>query len=117
MPRGVAGSIPAGTTKLFIVLRADMPPGAMVCQAVHAARQYAEDHPFIESQWWRQSNTLAVLEAPVEELHEMEAAARARGITCSRFVEPDWAPEGTVTALVLGPDGKSLTRDLKLALG
>jgi peptidyl-tRNA hydrolase len=92
-----------------------MVAGAMICQAVHAARQYAEEHPFIESRWWRESNTLAVLEAPLEELHELHHAARSMGVSCSRFVEPDWSADGTLTAVVLGPDGRSLTSDLPLA--
>jgi hypothetical protein len=94
-------------------VRAGLSPGAKACQAAHALRQFAEAFPFVEVAWWRYSNTLVMLES--DELEEIELAARAAGATCVRFVEPDWAPEGTLTALVLGPDGKRLVRGLRLA--
>jgi hypothetical protein len=46
---------------------------------------------------------------------DLEIKAHNQGVSCVRFVEPDWAPEGTLTALVLGPEGKKLVSDLKLA--
>lgn len=107
------GSSPTGSSKLYAVVRADLAPGAKACQAAHALRQYAEAFPFVEAAWWRASNTLVLLEA--DNLETVERKAHEAGVTCVRFVEPDWAPEGTLTALVLGPDGKRLARELKLA--
>ncbi len=109
-----AGSIPALPSKLYAVVRTSLDPGSKACQAAHALRQYAEAYPFVEAAWWRASNTLVLLET--EDLETLELAARAADVTCVRFVEPDWAPEGTLTALVLGPDGKRLVRGLRLAL-
>lgn len=107
------GSIPAGRTKLYAVVRCDMPPGAKACQAAHVLRQFADAYPFVESAWWRASNTLVMLECA--DLAALEATALARGITCVRFVEPDWAPDGTLTALCLGPDAERLVSGLALA--
>jgi hypothetical protein len=107
------GSIPTERSKLYAVVRADLDPGSKACQAAHALRQYAEAYPFVEAAWWRASNTLVMLET--DQLEALEAGAHAAGVSCTRFVEPDWAPEGTLTALVLGPDGKRLVRGLKLA--
>lgn len=67
----------------------------------------ARAYPFVEAAWWRDSNTLVMLET--EDIKQLELAARAAGVTCVHFVEPDWQPEGTLTALVLG-DGKRLVR-------
>jgi len=50
-----------------------------------------------------------------ERLEEIERLAIEQGVSCVRFVEPDWAPEGTLTALVLGPDGRRLVRGCPLA--
>lgn len=101
------------TEKLFAVLRKDLHPGAKACQAIHAVRAYAQEYPFIEAMWWRNSNTIVLLET--EDLLSLEAKAQSKGITCVRFVEPDWAPEGTLTALAFGPDAKSLLSSLPLA--
>jgi hypothetical protein len=67
----------------------------------------------VEAAWWRSSNTLALLET--EALEELEARALAAGVTCVRFVEPDFAPDGVLTALALGPDARKLVRELPLA--
>jgi hypothetical protein len=84
--------------QLYALVRASLPPGAKACQAAHGLRAYAETFPFIEAAWWRASNTLVLLET--ERLEELEARAVEQGITCVRFVQPAWAPEGTLTALV-----------------
>jgi hypothetical protein len=110
---GGVGSIPTGRAKLYAIVRASLEAGSKACQAAHALREYAEAYPFVEAAWWRASNTLVLLET--EDLEALELAARAADVTCVRFVEPDWAPEGTLTALVLGPDGKRLVRGLALA--
>jgi hypothetical protein len=90
-----------------------MPPGAKACQAAHALRAYAEEYPYIESKWWNQSNTLVLLET--EDLEAFELKAQQAGVTHVRFVEPDWAPEGTLTAIALGPDACKIVRNLPLA--
>lgn len=108
-----AGSNPAGRTKLYAVVHSGLPPGAKACQAAHALRAYADAYPEIERAWWAESNTLVMLET--DRLEELEHEAHAKAVSCVRFVEPDWAPEGTLTALVLGPDAKRLTNKLQLA--
>jgi len=96
-------------------VRADLSPGAKACQAAHALRAYADHYPFIESAWWRRSNTLVMLEASEDQLMQLELRAHKRGVSCVRFVEPDWSPAGDLTALVIGPEGRKLVSDLKLA--
>lgn len=102
-------------TKLYVVVRNNLSPGAKACQAAHALRAYADTYPFIESFWWRHSNTLVMLEASEEQLLGLEVTAHQKRISCVRFVEPDWSPAGDLTALVIGPDGKRLVADLPLA--
>lgn len=109
----IAGSSPASPAKLYAVVRSGLPPGAKACQAAHALRAFQDAYPEIESRWWAESNTLVMLET--DQLEALEAEAHAKGIPCVRFVEPDWAPEGTLTALVLGPDAKRIVNRLPLA--
>jgi len=99
--------------KLFAVVRSDLHPGAKACQAAHALRAFQAQHPELEGAWWRDSNTLVLLESA--ELAELEQRAHGAGVPCVRFVEPDFAPEGVLTALALGPEAKKLVRELPLA--
>jgi hypothetical protein len=94
-------------------VRASLPPGAKACQAAHALRAYAAAYPAIEAAWWEHSNTLVMLEA--SDLEALEQKAHANGMTCVRFVEPDWCEDGTLTALCLGHDARKLVSGLPLA--
>lgn len=115
MSREVAGSSPAAP-KLYAVGRADLPPGLRVAQMFHALRQFASDYPFVESEWYRNSNTIVLLEAPDgEALQELASRARAKGATVTEFSEPDFLDVG-ITALALGPDAWRLVSSLPLAL-
>lgn len=106
-----AGSSPAPCAKLYAVVDEGLRPGSKACQAAHALRQYAEAYPFIEGQWWRSSNTLVILEC--DDLGALWARAQAKGVTGVRFVEPDWCPDGTLTALAFGPDARKLLSNLR----
>lgn len=99
--------------KLYAVVRSDLDPAAKACQAAHALREFARAFPFIEADWWRSSNTLVLLET--EDLTALEDKAHKEKVSCVRFVEPDWHPEGVLTALALGPDARKLVSKLKLA--
>jgi len=82
----------------------------------HALRQFASDYPFVESEWYRNSNTIVLLEAPDgEALQELASRARAKGATVTEFSEPDFLDVG-ITALALGPDAWRLVSSLPLAL-
>ena len=115
MSREAAGSSPA-VPKLYAVGRADLPPGLRVAQMFHALRQFASEHPFIEADWFRNSNTIVLLEAPDgEALSELASRASAKGVTATEFSEPDFLDVG-LTALALGPDARKLVSSLPLAL-
>lgn len=103
--------------KLYLVVRRDLPePGFRAAQLCHAQRQFTAEHPDVDSLWFTESNTLALLEVPGEtELLRLVTRARENGIPCSLFREPDLS--GAATALALGPSGKRLVRRLPLALG
>jgi peptidyl-tRNA hydrolase len=110
-PRGRV--VPA---KLYVVGRADLPPGLRVAQMFHAARQFAEDHPEEESSWFRESNTIVLLEvADLSEMEKLIDRAKSSNATITEFSEPDFIDVGT-TAIAVGPNGRRIVSSLPLAL-
>lgn len=102
-------------SKLYLVVRGDLPPGLQAVQAAHALRQWCEEFPAEDRIWYRESNTLALLAIPNEAaLGVLLAAAKRRRCPVAAFNEPDRNNE--LTAIALGPQGKTLTRNLPLAL-
>ena len=105
----------APPARLYLVVRADLPPGQQAVQAAHAMREFAAHHPETERAWYESSNTLALLTV------EDEAALRAllmqafpKGLKVSPFHEPDRG--GEMTAVAFEPGAKKLMRRLPLAL-
>lgn len=101
--------------KLYVVVRGDLVPGVQAVQAMHAARQFAEEHREREARWFMESNHLAFLSVPDErELLFLEREAVRRGFPSSRFEEPDLG--GRPTAITLLPEARRLCAKLGLAL-
>lgn len=101
--------------KLFLVTRRDLSPGQQAVQAAHAGRQFQHEHPVVEQAWFETSNTLAFLEVEDEPaLERLLERARWKGVPASGFREPDRQNE--LTAIAIGPKGKSLCQGLDLAL-
>lgn len=101
--------------RLYIVTRSDLPPGARIAQAVHAAFQIASESPSLVACWLRDSGNLVVLEAPDEPaLVALQARAELAGIPASLFRETDLG--GAATALALGTGARRLVASLPLAL-
>ena len=103
------------TLRLYIVVRADLAPGAMAAQAIHAMRLWSHEHPAIDAHWYATSNNLVLLEAPDEgALKVLAEKAKAAGFACSVFTEPDY--DDSVTAITIEPAGWRLLSSLPLAL-
>lgn len=102
---------------LYLVVRGDLPPGRQVAQACHAARQFMEDHPLTERQWFETSNTLAVLSVPdLGALLAFWGRTEMLGLRSSLFREPDLGDEPTALALEPGKFSQRLCQCLPLAL-
>lgn len=68
-------------------------------------------------EWHTESNFLVILTVEDEDaLHELTAEAFRRGMTFTRFVEPDLNDEMTALALEPSPDAEKLVANLPLAL-
>jgi len=101
--------------KLHLVVRRDLSDAQQAVQAAHALRQFVAEHPTIDEEWFRTSNTLAFLSVQDETaLGVLLGRAVERGIPVAAFREPDRGDE--LTAIALGPEGKKLTKGLPLAL-
>jgi ribosomal protein S18 acetylase RimI-like enzyme len=103
------------TDKLFLVTRADLPPGVQAVQAAHALREFAHHHPEIDREWYTRSNYLAFLAVPNEEaLDRLLCRVRERGFSAAPFTEPDRGHE--LTAIAIEPAARRLVSGLPLAL-
>jgi peptidyl-tRNA hydrolase len=85
-----------------VAVRGDLAPGQQLAQSVHAAFEFAVEHPTITEFWHRVSNYLVVVSVP-DETALMELAERAAeaGLRHKVVTEPDYGDE--VTAIVLEP--------------
>lgn len=103
--------------KLYVVVRADLAPGLQIPQAMHAHREFAEQHRALERGWYRASNTLAVLSVPHERaLLALVARAQDAEVPHSLFREPDLGNAATAACLSPGEASRSLCKRLPLAL-
>lgn len=101
--------------KLYLVTRADLPPGSQAVQAAHALREFAAAYPELDKLWYERSNYLAFLAVPDEAtLSRLLRRAKERLIPAVGFREPDLGE--SLTAVALAPKAKGLVRGLPLAL-
>jgi peptidyl-tRNA hydrolase len=105
------------TAKLTLVVRGDLSKAQQAVQAAHAARQFVEDYPALEREWFHNSNTLALLTVPDEKaLLRLLEKAEDRGTRVSLFREPDIHNQLTAICIEPGPTARKLCGGLPLAL-
>lgn len=103
--------------KLYVVVRADLVPGLQIPQAMHAHREFAEQHRGLERAWYRRSNTLAVLSVPHEHaLMELVTRAQHAQIPHALFREPDLGDAATAVCFAPGEQSRAICKRLPLAL-
>jgi peptidyl-tRNA hydrolase len=100
--------------KLYLVTRRDLPPGARAAQLCHALREFVEKHRDEDRAWFEASNTLVLLETENEgTLSKLASEAIASKVPAAEFREPDL--NDSLTAIAIGPSGRKLVRELRLA--
>lgn len=93
--------------KLFLVTREDIAPGYQAVQSCHAIRQFVEEHPSVDAEWFSSSNYLALLSTSNEiELMRLIVQANDAGLKWSAFREPD--VDGKITAIAIEPHPKAV---------
>lgn len=103
-------------SKLIIITRRDLSPGAQAAQSVHAAEQFQKEHDNVQSEWYFKSRHIVILSCDNEKsLKELLLKAHTRGILCSAFSEPDFNDALTAIALEPSEEAQKLTSNLPLA--
>lgn len=103
--------------KLRIIVRQDMEPGYQIAQSVHAARQFAEEHPEKERSWFRGSNTIVILGVRnQDEILGVIKKARTLAVSHSVFREPDLNNEITAVAIADTDKTQKVCKGLHLVL-
>ena|SRR6056300_789102 len=99
--------------KLYLVVRGDLALGYRVPQLCHAQRLFIEEHPGLELEWYRTSNTVVCLRVDgAEGLMQLAEDAERAGVAHSVFREPDIGNEPTAMAIAPGSAAKRICRRL-----
>jgi len=102
-------------SKIYVVVRTDLPPGLQAAQACHALREMADAHPELDAAWHENSKTLVLLGVSrVSDLEGLIAVAETTGVPLARNYEPDLG--GELTAASFGGLMKRHLRALPLLL-
>lgn len=104
--------------KLYIAVRADLPPGLQAAQAVHAAFQFYDEWPCRARTWLRKSNYLVVVNVPDEDalLALSAEATLGEDLEVTKVYEPDLGDEFTAIAIQPGEVAQRLCARFPLAL-
>ncbi len=104
-------------TKLYVIVRADLPPGAQAAQGIHAAQEWAIDNHALATAWRRASGILAFLSVPdVEALYLLHTKAAKSQVGVTRFCDDDLDQPFTAITLEPVPAARMVCRGLGLAL-
>ena len=80
-------------------------------------RQFTEEHPEIDKQWFKSSNYIVLLSVENEEaLENLIAIASIKNVRLAIFREPDIGNQITAIAFEPGEQSRRLCSRLKLAL-
>lgn len=101
--------------KLYVVVRADLAPGAQLAQSCHAVSAFATAFPDLHRDWHEHGQNLVVLAAADEQaLCRLADRIEAGGILGARFYEPDFGD--ALTAFAVSDAAARQLSSLPLAL-
>lgn len=98
--------------KLYVVVASALAAGLKMAQACHGMRQFIEEHPDIDRQWFTESNNIVVLQ--VDDVPSLADLLEDHGVRLSRFHEPDLG--GQLTAICVEPTQSAKTHLQKIQL-
>jgi hypothetical protein len=87
-----------------------------IAQACHGIRQFSEDHPTIDAEWFTKSNYVAALNASEQQISDLIQKSVQHNIAFSTFRENDLDDEITVLVLAPGDASRKICSCLPLAL-
>lgn len=101
--------------RLYVAVRGDLSPGLAAAQVVHAAFQFATEHPSITGKWLKESQYLVIVSVPDEiALISLTSRALQQDVEVSCWHEPDLANEATAAALEPGDVARRLCANYPL---
>jgi hypothetical protein len=105
-------------TKLFTVVRSDMPPGYQLAQTLHAGIEIMAKPNYKTTDWKRLSNTVICLSVIDEtRLKFAYLTALRLGYDPQAFVEPDMNNQLTSFSFIAEPEaGRKLEKELGISL-
>mgnify|MGYP007028908248 CR=1 FL=1 len=79
-------------------------------------REWSERHPELDKNWYKDSNYLVCLSAPLAKIDDLIKKCEEREIPYATFVEPDF--DNRITGVALAPcdESRRITSSLPLAL-
>ena len=87
--------------KLYLVVRADLPPGLQAAQLVHAGTMFCFEQPQAAGAWYSEVQNVVCLACPDKEtLVRLAYEASKQGLGVSMFKEPDLNDEPTAFAVL-----------------
>ena len=102
--------------RFYVAVRADLPFGLQMAQAIHAAFLYAQQDPEGMKKWLRDSQYVVVVAVPDDVgLHAVLERAAAEGVRAVVWREPDLDDAVTAVALQPGEAARRLCANLPLA--
>ena len=102
--------------KMRIVVDRNLPPGAVVAQALHALVEFGQEHPETVATWHQLSNSVVAMGASSTQLEELIERCKKKHVRYSVFREPDLEDRLTAVAVEPTRDGKRVTSNYPLAL-
>jgi peptidyl-tRNA hydrolase len=101
--------------RLYVLIRADLAPGAQLAQSCHAVSAFAHQYRVEHDAWQAGEQNLVVLSVPSENaLGEIMRRAMEQNIRAAAFHEPDFGNE--LTACAFEGSVARLVSSLPLAL-
>lgn len=85
--------------KLVVVVRDDLTPGQKLAQSLHAGLDLSLQHPEITREWHQKSNTVVVLQAPLDRIFRLASKLSVMNVPFRFFEEPDRETGDRYTAL------------------
>ena len=102
--------------KLIVITRRDLTAGVQATQSAHALADFIFQYPEIASKWHEISNYLVLLSVKdKEELLSMVDKLDRKGISYTKFYEPDLNNQLTSIALQPSRESRKATSNLPLA--
>lgn len=101
--------------KLYLITHEGLSVGQSFAQLIHVFREFINDYPDVEREWFSVSNYIVVLRVKSsKELESLLQHATLNNVKTSQFYEPDFNNELTAIAIEPGKNSERLCKGIPL---